>query len=185
MAEARKFVERCRHWLAERLVRSQARLQETVAWGIGSTLLFRGVETQLQAAPTPGKFVLGEFTFDGPAHPTTDLRTHVQHALRWLASVELPPRVVALATQFQFKIRRITVRDQKTRWGSCSARGTISLNWHLIQAPPAVVDYIILHELAHTRHMNHSQQFWDEVARICPDYAASEAWIKEHGKHLL
>jgi hypothetical protein len=72
------------------------------------------------------------------------------------------------------------VRNQKSRWGSCSRRGTISLNWRLIQAPPFVCDYIILHELSHLKEMNHSARFWHEVERVCPDYKMAERWLKQH-----
>jgi predicted metal-dependent hydrolase len=72
------------------------------------------------------------------------------------------------------------VRNQRSRWGSCSRRGTISLNWRLIQTPVSVRDYVILHELAHLKEMNHSKRFWREVARLCPDYKEAENWLKRH-----
>lgn len=68
--------------------------------------------------------------------------------------------------------------------GSCSRRGTVSLNWRLIQTPSFVRDYIILHELAHRRHMNHSNKFWQEVKRLCPDYLLAERWLKQNAKLL-
>jgi hypothetical protein len=76
------------------------------------------------------------------------------------------------------------VRNQRTRWGSCSRRGNISLNWRLIQTPPFVRDYICLHELAHLRQMNHSERFWSEVARLCPDYLHAEKWLKQNSRLL-
>ena len=79
-------------------------------------------------------------------------------------------------------VRRVSVRNQRSRWGSCSRRGTISLNWRLIQTPVFVRDYVILHELAHLRQMNHSARFWREVARLCPDFQIAEAWLKRHSK---
>jgi predicted metal-dependent hydrolase len=92
----------------------------------------------------------------------------------------LPPRVLELAAQHGLPVRRITVRSQKSRWGSCSRRGTISLNWRLIQTPAFVSDYICLHELVHLRQMNHSPGFWREVERVCPDYRMAKHWLKEH-----
>jgi len=77
------------------------------------------------------------------------------------------------------------VRNQKTRWGSCSRRSTISLNWRLVQVPPFVSDYILLHELAHLREMNHSRRFWHVVEQMCPDYHIAERWLKEHSRLLL
>ncbi|MCD7723935.1 MAG: M48 family metallopeptidase [Clostridiales bacterium] len=81
--------------------------------------------------------------------------------------------------------RRITVRDQKTRWGSCSAKGTLSFNWRLMLAPPAVLDYVVVHELCHLTHMDHSPAFWQAVGEVCPDYRACRQWLKEHGQELV
>lgn len=94
------------------------------------------------------------------------------------------PRVRELANLHGVDVARVSVRNQKTRWGSCSRHGAISLNWRLIQSPAFVRDYIILHELAHRRQMNHSDKFWQEVARLCPDYPAAERWLKQHAKLL-
>ena len=79
---------------------------------------------------------------------------------------------------------RITIRDQKTRWGSCSARGTLSFNWRLMLAPPAVLDYVVVHELCHLTHMNHSAAFWALVEEVCPDYRSHRKWLKDHGHEL-
>lgn len=78
----------------------------------------------------------------------------------------------------------ITVRDQKTRWGSCSSRGTLSFNYRLIFAPPRVLDYVVVHELCHLTHMNHSKDFWDKVASVMPEYKVYRLWLKEHGQEL-
>ena len=104
--------------------------------------------------------------------------------LRTLATRELPLRVMEHAVKHDINVSRVTVRNQKSRWGSCSRRGTVSLNWRLIQTPSFVRDYIILHELAHRRHMNHSNKFWPEVKRVCPDYLLAERWLKQNAKLL-
>lgn len=79
---------------------------------------------------------------------------------------------------------KITIRNQKTRWGSCSQTGTLSFNYRLMMAEPAVIDYVIIHELCHLTHMNHSKAFWDKVAGIMPDYKIHMSWLKEHGNEL-
>lgn len=81
-------------------------------------------------------------------------------------------------------VRRVSIKDQKTRWGSCSATGNLSFNWRLVMAPPQVVDYIIVHELTHLERMDHSRRFWEKVAKTCPDYKESAAWLKKHGPDL-
>lgn len=79
---------------------------------------------------------------------------------------------------------KITIRDQKTRWGSCSANGTLSFNYRLMLAPPRVLDYVVVHELCHLTHMNHSKAFWDMVASILPDYKEYRTWLKDNGHTL-
>jgi len=78
----------------------------------------------------------------------------------------------------------ITIRDQKSRWGSCSSRGTLSFNYRLIFAPPRVLDYVVVHELCHLTHMNHSHDFWNLVAQVMPDYKIYKTWLREHGNEL-
>lgn len=81
--------------------------------------------------------------------------------------------------------KRITIRDQKTRWGSCSAKGTLSFNWRLMLAPPAILDYVVVHELCHLTHMNHSAAFWQAVESVYPDYRTARKWLKDHGQELV
>lgn len=79
---------------------------------------------------------------------------------------------------------RISVKDQKTRWGSCSSEGNLNFNWRLIMAPPGVMDYVVVHELAHRKEMNHSRNFWKVVEEIMPDYQKYRKWLKENGNIL-
>lgn len=80
---------------------------------------------------------------------------------------------------------RITIRNQRTRWGSCSSRGNLNFNCLLMLAPPEVIDYVVVHELCHRKEMNHSQLFWNEVARVLPGYAEQEKWLKTHGNEIM
>ncbi len=79
---------------------------------------------------------------------------------------------------------KITIRDQKTRWGSCSSNGTLSFNFRLMLAPPRVLDYVVVHELCHLTHMNHSREFWNMVESILPDYKEQKKWLKDNGHTL-
>jgi predicted metal-dependent hydrolase len=101
-------------------------------------------------------------------------------SLKRRALIELPARLRELAARHGFEAGRVTVRDQRSRWGSCSPRGDISLNWRLVTMPDAVRDYVILHELAHLREPNHSRRFWRVMSRICPDWREARQWLRDH-----
>ena len=101
------------------------------------------------------------------------------------AKETIPPRVAAFGAQLGVTFGRITVRAQKTRWGSCSVQGNLNFNCLLMLAPEAVLDYVIVHELCHRKQMNHSAQFWAEVERILPDYTEQRRWLKQQGANLL
>lgn len=105
--------------------------------------------------------------------------------VREVAGQELPPRCLALAATHGQAVRRVSIRNQRSRWGSCSSSGTIALNWRLVLMPAFVSDYIILHELMHMRQPNHSRAFWREVATVCPEWREAERWLKTHGRELL
>lgn len=92
----------------------------------------------------------------------------------------LPLRVRQL-NQGRFNINEIFIKDQKTIWGSCSAEGNINLNWRLVMAPKVVSDYIIYHEISHTRCLNHSKRFWNIVSEVCPRYDSAEKWFRDYG----
>jgi predicted metal-dependent hydrolase len=97
----------------------------------------------------------------------------------------LLPRAILLAQEHGTFPVRIVVRAQKSRWGSCSRRGTVSLNWRLWLCPEFVTDYVILHELAHLSEMNHSKRFWTKVSDLCPDFERAEAWLKTWGQQVI
>jgi predicted metal-dependent hydrolase len=180
MSAAREFAARNIGWLEHQLQRLAAQPKAPPGWGVGAEILFRGEAVRIEAV---AEGIVGLGT-ERIAVNVPDVRPAVQKHLRLLATRELPPRVQALAGLHGVEVTRISVRNQKSRWGSCSRRGTISLNWRLIQTPEFVRDYIILHELAHRRQMNHSSRFWQEVERLCPDYRTAERWLKQNGKVL-
>ena len=177
-AEALRFLERSEAWLLKQatLWRSRARLP----WTDGARFPFRGEEIVLRVAHANGRVELA-FAGERLSLPSElpDYRDVVQRRLRRIAERELPPRTLALADRHGIKVNRVTVRAQKTRWGSCSARGAISLNWRLIQTPPHIVDYLIIHELMHRREMNHSKRYWAHVAAAFPAWREAEQWLKK------
>jgi predicted metal-dependent hydrolase len=191
-AAARRFVERHAAWLERELQRLQARPRTPAAWHVGTEILLRGDRVRIEAGETEDEdetirkmetVRFGGISVQVP-DPAADLRPAIERHLRRLAARELPRRVLELAARHGLTVRRVTVRSQKSRWGSCSRRGTISLNWRLIQAPAFVSDYVCLHELMHLRQMNHSPGFWREVECVCPHYRTAKRWLKEHSNLL-
>jgi predicted metal-dependent hydrolase len=185
VAEAKRFAERNAAWLERQLLRQATRPRGPQTWQVGAEILFRGEHVRL-AAGAEGQADVVCFGGETVRVPESvgDLRPVVERHLRQLAVRELPPRVLELAALHQAPVRRVTVRNQRSRWGSCSRRGTISLNWRLVQTPPSVRDYLVLHELAHFKEMNHSRRFWREVERICPGFREAERWLKQHSALL-
>ena len=98
---------------------------------------------------------------------------------------KIPERTACFAEKIGVSYGRITLRQQKTRWGSCSANGNLNFNWLLILAPPEVLDYVVVHELCHRKEMNHSQAFWKEVGAVLPNYKEQKKWLKENGWKLM
>ncbi|MCM1089198.1 MAG: M48 family metallopeptidase, partial [Muribaculaceae bacterium] len=122
------------------------------------------------------------------SRPSSDLsavqKTALENRYKEAARSYIPQRVAYYHAKTGGSYQRITIRDQKTRWGSCSSKGTLSFNWRLMLAPPSILDYVVVHELCHLTHMNHSAAFWQAVEAIYPDYRIARKWLKEHGNEL-
>ena len=184
--EALDFARSKADWIEAQLSEDR-RLPEPAAWQVGSMILFRGVEVPLEGiGPDPHHSIqLGDLIIPCPRKGWPEnLRPTIEAAMAKKAAQELFSRTEELAKLHGYRINRIVVKNQKTRWGSCSIKRNINLNWRLIQTPAFVMDYIILHELSHLKHMNHSTRFWAEVERVCPDYRKAEAWLKSHSGML-
>ena len=179
--EALAFAQRQTGWLEKQLAKSP-RSHHATEWRHGTEILFRGEHVALQlethasgcAVRLAGQIITLRET-------TANLRPAVERHLRLLATKELPPRLLEFAARHQVTVHRVTVRSQRSRWGSCSRAGAISLNWRLVQAPDFVRDYICVHELMHRREMNHSARYWGHVAGAFPRWEEAERWLKAHG----
>jgi predicted metal-dependent hydrolase len=173
-----RFVQSQETWIGREWARRAAREQ---SWAHGRLVWCCGELLPLDV--TDESVALGEFRW--PRSNGDDVRTLVETGLRAHAASHLTERCRALAEQTGESVARISIRNQRSRWGSCSSRRTIALNWRLLQMPPDVCDYVILHELMHLRQPNHSRAFWREVASVCPAWREAEAWLRRHGKELL
>jgi predicted metal-dependent hydrolase len=182
---ARAFVEQHRDWLERARARQARRPRLAEVWSVGTSVLWRGELAGIRrASEDPRKTVclaadiFPVRAFDGDLRPVLE----AQFARR--AKIELPARTWELAAETGVDVKHVTVRNQRSRWGSCSAGGTISLNWRLVQTPDSVRDYIIYHELMHLREMNHSDRFWARVEEVCPWWRDAEKWLKRNGSLL-
>jgi predicted metal-dependent hydrolase len=152
------------------------------------TVLFRGVALPLDSrvdgeiAPERRLIRFGDETVVARRGETA--RAAVCRRMREIATQELKVRLAALAARFRIVVRRVTIRAQHTRWGSCSPSGAIALNWRLVQMPDSVRDYILVHELMHVRERNHSRRFWALVEGVCPGHQAARRWLKAHEGEL-
>lgn len=121
-------------------------------------------------------------------HAAASLPSFTQEEIRDMAQKAhalIPLRVRDWAQKIGVSYGRITIRNQKTRWGSCSSKGNLNFNCTLSLVPGEVLDYVIVHELCHRREMNHSPRFWAEVEKFIPDYKTRRAWLREHGSKLI
>lgn len=179
---AKAFADTRLDWIAAQM----DALPAAQPFEIGAYIPFRGQSTLLQRADS-GRFVTYQ-TGATPAlwvpGPALGVAKRVERFLKSEARATLTQASEKYATALGTKFTTLSIRDTKSRWGSCSSRGGLNYSWRLICAPPEVLDYVAAHECAHLLEMNHSAKFWAHVARICPDFAQHRDWLKEHGGAL-
>ena len=190
-AAVEQFLRRHQRWVLRQsqwLARMDAQLPKR--WPYGPTLPYRGREHEvilerseraasIQRVPERALVVRLEEPGVEPARRLLK-RWYVREAMRWLET-----RLAVLGEAVGVGWRRLSVRDQRWRWGSCSSTGCLSFNYRLVMAPPEVMDYVVIHELAHRRALNHSNGFWAIVASRCPGYRDARAWLKTYGPSLV
>ena len=177
--QVRAFVESSRAWIL-RAIADEAAIRSPIA-GIGDRIPFLGETLLLEAGSGRGmhrdtdRLVVAGGAVDGNALERwyrAEARRHFSVLTdRWAPVIGVHPA-------------RLSIRDQRTRWGSASARGTLSMNWRLMMAPARIGEYVVVHELVHFHHMDHSRAFWDRVAVHWPDYRADRRWLRTNGPAL-
>lgn len=181
-----EFIEQNIKWVekkqAEALALQPVKRKQYVA---GETFLYLGkpyeleiVHDQKETLVLAGKFRLAESV-------QTQAAITFERWYRRQARQIITERVQLYANQFHFQYKQVRITGARTRWGSCSATGSLNFSWRLIMAPLEVVDYVVVHELAHTVVHNHSKRFWHRVGEIMPEYNAHRKWLREHGPKLL
>ncbi|HEY4775574.1 MAG TPA: SprT family zinc-dependent metalloprotease [Xanthobacteraceae bacterium] len=185
LREAMAFAERHGGWIAARL----GRLPEPAPFVDGTHVPWRGLPHRITHRPGLRGTVWRETAADGQsllcvAGEAPHLARRVVDYFKREAQRELETASYFHARALGVTVRSVSVRNQTSRWGSCSTTGALSFSWRLILAPPPVLDYLAAHEVAHLVEMNHSQRFWRILRQLCPDLDRAKAWLDAHGGEL-
>jgi predicted metal-dependent hydrolase len=183
LSGARRFLDRHSAWLR----RQVARVPEATAIADGATLPIRGVPHLVRHEPYrrwTGTSAAEERAVLAVSGEALHLPRRVVDYLKREAKRDLDAAVLRHAAALGVKPTQIRIRDQRTRWGSCSHDGHLSFSWRLIMAPPFVLDYLAAHEVAHLIEHNHSRRFWRLVEKLCPDRHHARAWLRLEGATL-
>lgn len=184
LKEARAFAEKHSGWIAGRL----EKLPEPAPFAPGALLPLRGVDHRIVHRRGERGTVWVEANGDEQtlcvAGEAPHIARRVGDFLKREAKRDLEAASRRAAKSLGVTMRRISIRDQSSRWGSCSTTGVLSYSWRLILAPPFVLDYLAAHEVAHLIEMNHSRRFWRLVESICPDLRRAKAWLDANGSTL-
>ena len=185
LKEARAFAQKHGGWIAARL----GRLPEAAPFTDGTIVPLRGVPHRIEHRPGSRGTVWTEAAANGDpilcvAGAAPHIHRRISDYLRREARRELEIASLKFAANLGVVIKRVAVRDQSSRWGSCSSTGVLSFSWRLILAPTTVLQYLAAHEVAHLIEMNHSPRFWRVVARLCPDHERAKAWLDASGGDL-
>ncbi len=181
--EAKAFAERNGAWIAARL----KRLPQAISFADGVELPLRGVPHRITHRASRGTVwtdVSGTGALLCVAGERAHLPRRVRDYLKREAKRDLDAASRKYAAALSVTIKRVSIRDQVSRWGSCTSAGVLSYSWRLVLAPPHVLDYLAAHEVAHLVEMNHSRKFWRVVAGICPEWQRARAWLNAHGTEL-
>lgn len=178
LADGAAFAESKSRWLQE----AAARRPQPLIVRHGSILPVEGAMLKLAPAATRAAAISGEALLLPAGRPAGPV---VRAFLKHLALKRLRPACDRHAAALGRSYGALVLRDTRSRWGSCSSDGRLMFSWRLAMAPPAVLDYVAAHEVAHLRHMDHSAQFWAAVAALLPDHARHRAWLRRHGADLM
>lgn len=183
-----RIVEAKRHWIYEKTRHSQKYTDRPHPPGkelvSGESALYLGQSYRIEIVDKETQRIRLDQRFLIPASPALHRKDAMREWYIARAKERIPPRVVKQAGELGVSFGRARIVDNRYRWGSCTARDNINLNWRLIKAPMFVIDYVIAHELAHLLEPNHTPRFWNIVKTQIPTMDKARAWLKEHGQIL-
>jgi predicted metal-dependent hydrolase len=184
VADIRRFIETKADWIQRKQARVQKEALPARQYADGEMFLYLGQEVPLRLIPDckPALVMDGTFRLTRSAQPRAAVVFEAWYKKQ--ARAVLTGRVEFFARKYGFKVEKIRISSARSRWGSCSARGTLSFTWRLVMAPPAVIDYVVVHELCHLKELNHSKSFWVRVEAILPEYMSCRKWLKLNGTKL-
>ena len=182
--EAEAFVSKHAEWVDRERRRVQSD-HAPVQWHAGSRILYRGAPVTIGVDPDGRAYVVSYGDRRVRVTSLEDIRAAVEWDLQEVARLELIPRLEELAAVHRVRTGRVSIRNQRSRWGSCARNGNIALNFRLVQMPRNIADYVLIHELMHIRQQNHSRRFWKLVAAACPEYRECERWLRTVGRSLF
>jgi predicted metal-dependent hydrolase len=182
--EAEAFVALNQKWIERERQRVGAE-HAPVQWHAGSEILLRGAAVPILVARDGQRLVIAYGDRRFVTSDSLDLRAAIETDLKQLARVELIPRLHELAAAHGLSVAAVTIRNQRSRWGSCARNGNIALNFRLVQMPQPIRDYVLIHELMHLRQQNHSRRFWRLVEAACPAFRDAERWLRTSGRSLF
>jgi predicted metal-dependent hydrolase len=182
--EVNDFLDRHQGWLMTKL----AKFSTDAGLHDGGAILFRGVSHRIQHTGSLRGLTEAIMVDGRPVLKVSGMPEHIGRRIATFLKKEARGELERLA-RFHAKsikapINSISMKDTRSRWGSCSAEGNLSFSWRIVMAPPAVVDYLAAHEVAHLKEMNHGPHFWALCKKLCPDMEQSKSWLKRHGSLL-
>ena len=180
VSEGLAMVHRKAGWILPRLEKTF----EQISFADGAAIPFLGVDHVIRHHPETRGTVWREEGIINVAGKSEHLSRRVSDWLRKEARTLLSERARFHASVLGTEVKRVTVRDTRSRWGSCSAKGGLSFSWRLVLAPEPVLDYVAAHEAAHLVEMNHGEAYWHLVGKLVPDYQVHRKWLKRHGAAL-
>jgi Predicted metal-dependent hydrolase len=196
--QARRYLENNKDLILKHIEKQNSAAGETAAkeYVSGEKLLYRGrhypllIEEKAGPGSSSASFIGSRIVVIVPPGLSKEKKSQSTKKIleEWYirqAQKLLPEQVEYYARQLDITYQKLRIKDQKTKWGSCSSKGYINLNWRIIMAPNQVAAYVIIHELAHLKYMNHSKEFWAFVEQILPDYKKWKSWLKKHCNELM
>ena len=182
----REFIENHVDWIEKKKSEALSALPHRAKQYVpGETFMFLGNAYHLEIVTGQKKLLVLDGNFKLAEVGQANAKSIFEHWYRAQAKTILAGGVNSYAREHGFQYKKIGITSARTRWGSCSANGSLNFSWRLIMAPLAAVDYVVVHELVHTVFHNHSRRFWKKVEKIIPDYKERRKWLRKNGSELM